>query len=153
MKCSAVLAFAAAILASAGSADAAGPNNAKGSQCFRSESYQDFRAVNDHAFNIRVNVNDYYRIELEGACPTLTDPDAVLITRVRGSDLICGPLDWDLRVRERPRRHSGWLHRQKPAEAYARRGGRHPAEREAMSVAGVAAPAARLPSSQSLFVA
>jgi hypothetical protein len=100
MKCSAVLAFAAAILASAGSADAAGPNNAKGSQCFRSESYQDFRAVNDHAFNIRVNVNDYYRIELEGACPTLTDPDAVLITRVRGSDLICGPLDWDLRVRE-----------------------------------------------------
>jgi hypothetical protein len=100
MKGFEIWAIAATILVSAGSVQAAGPDKPKGAQCFRSESYQDFRAVNDHAFNIRVNVNDYYRIELEDACPTLTDPGAVLITRVRGSDLICGPLDWDLRVRD-----------------------------------------------------
>ncbi len=95
-----ILATAAAILVSGGAAQAADPSVTSGAQCFRSESYQSFRPINDHAFNIRVNVNDYYRIELEGVCSMLTDPDAMLITRVRGSDLICGPLDWDLRVRD-----------------------------------------------------
>jgi len=45
-------------------------------------------------------MRDYYRIELEGSCPTITEPGAILITHVRGSDLICDPLDWDLHVRE-----------------------------------------------------
>jgi hypothetical protein len=67
-------------------------------QCFRSEDYQGFRPVDEHAFNIRVNIHDYYRIEVEGSCPALTYPDATLITVVRGSDMICSPLDWDLKV-------------------------------------------------------
>jgi hypothetical protein len=98
MNHTAIMAMAGAMLVSSGVANAA--DKPKGDQCFRSESFQGFRPINDHAFNIRVNVNDYYRIELEGACPTLTYPDAMLVTQVRGSDLICGPLDWDLRVRE-----------------------------------------------------
>src|SRR5579875_1276783 len=89
-----------AISLASGVALAATPDRTRAEQCFRSEDYQGFRAINDHAFNMRVNVNDYYRIELEGSCPTLTYPDATLITQVRGSDMICGPLDWDLRVRQ-----------------------------------------------------
>ena len=99
MKQAAIFVISAAMLA-CGSAGAADTAKHSADQCFRSESYQAFSPISDHAFNIRVNVNDYYRIELAGACPMLTEPDAILITQVRGSDMICGPLDWDLRVRE-----------------------------------------------------
>ncbi|MGC1304593.1 MAG: DUF6491 family protein [Caulobacteraceae bacterium] len=77
-----------------------GPKSAR--QCFLSRDYEGFRPIDDHSFYIRVNVNDFYRIELEGACPEITYPDARLITVVRGSDEICGPLDWDLKVGESP---------------------------------------------------
>jgi hypothetical protein len=87
-------------LIATGAARAGEPVKPQAPQCFRSESYRGFHAVNDHAFNIRVNVHDFYRIELEGSCPMITSPGAFLETHVRGSDLICGPLDWDLRVRE-----------------------------------------------------
>ena len=95
-----ILAILAAASLASGVAWGAEAKKTDANQCFRSESYQGFRSINDHAFNMRANVNDYYRIELDGACPALTYPDAMLITQVRGSDMICGPLDWDLRVRE-----------------------------------------------------
>ena len=85
-------------LVAATAADAADRSGTGGGQCFRSHDYQAFRPIDDHAFNIRVGVNDYYRVETEGTCPALTYPQAYLITEVRGSDLICGPLDWDLRI-------------------------------------------------------
>lgn len=98
MRYACLLAASVAVLAWSGVAQATDPAGA--GQCFRSHDYQAFRPVSDHAFNIRVNTRDYYRIELQDACPTLTSPSATLITRVRGSDMICGPLDWDLRVRD-----------------------------------------------------
>lgn len=85
---------------------AAGPAMAKDppkpNQCFFSRDYQGFRAIDQHAMYIRVNVSDIYRIEFEGTCPEILEPDARLITVVRGSDQICGPLDWDLRVGQSP---------------------------------------------------
>jgi hypothetical protein len=69
-------------------------------QCFLNRDYQDFKASDDHAFTIRVGLHDYYRIGLTESCPLITRPDAVIITKVRGPGLICGPLDWDLRVAE-----------------------------------------------------
>lgn len=90
------LAAAAALAGAGGALAAAEPGEVR--QCFRSHDYQGFRPVNDHSFIIRTNVNDHYRIETEGSCPELTYPQATLLTVVRGSDLICGPLDWDLRV-------------------------------------------------------
>jgi hypothetical protein len=47
---------------------------------------------------LRVNVNEYFRIDMSGECPELTYPDAHLITVWRGSSEVCGPLDWDLKV-------------------------------------------------------
>ena len=88
---------AAALLAGAGSASAAGQGDPQ-RQCFRSHDYQAFRPVDDHTFIIRTNVNDDFRIETTESCPELLYPQATLLTVVRGSDLICGPLDWDLRV-------------------------------------------------------
>ena len=72
------------------------------SQCFRSQDFQGFHAINDHSFYMRARINDFYRIDMEGTCPELTFPDARLITVVRGPDEICGPLDWDLKVAENP---------------------------------------------------
>ena len=76
--------------------------NRRASQCFRSEEYKSFRALNDHSFNIRVNVSDYYHVELQGVCPEILSPDATLITHTRGSDYICDGLDWDLRIKAGP---------------------------------------------------
>jgi len=90
--------LAACLIATAAFAQQAGASKRSANQCFRSQDYQSFRPIDDHAFNIRVGVRDYYRIEVEGACPELTQPDAFLITTVRGSDEICGPLDWDLKI-------------------------------------------------------
>ena len=67
-------------------------------QCFLSQQYEAFRAIDDHSFYLRANLHDIYRIELEGVCPTLTEPDARLITVEHGQTRICGPLDWQLRV-------------------------------------------------------
>ena len=90
-------ALAASIwLAGAGGAAADGAGDVR--QCFRSHDYRAFRPVDDHTFVIRTGVNDDYRIETSDACPELLYPQATLLTVVRGSDLICGPLDWDLRV-------------------------------------------------------
>lgn len=72
------------------------------SQCFLSREYEGFRPIDDHSFYIRVNVNQFYRIELQGSCPEIMFPDARLITVVRGTDQICGPLDWDLKVGQSP---------------------------------------------------
>jgi hypothetical protein len=47
---------------------------------------------------LRINVNEYFRIDMAGECPELTYPDAHLITVWRGSSEVCGPLDWDLKV-------------------------------------------------------
>jgi hypothetical protein len=71
-------------------------------QCFRSEDYQDFKAINDHSFYMRALPDQVFRIDLVGTCPYLTAADARLITVVHGSTQICNKLDWDLRVAESP---------------------------------------------------
>jgi hypothetical protein len=92
-----VLAFAAAA-ESVPAQPTSGTAKPKINQCFYSNQFQGFRAIDDRAFYMRVNVSDIYRIDLASSCPELRYPDARLITVVRGSSLICGPLDWDLRV-------------------------------------------------------
>ncbi len=77
-----------------GPAHAAAP----GRQCFRSQDYQGFRPIDEHAFIVRANVNAYFRIDVQGSCPELTSPQAALVTTVRGTSMICDPLDWDLKV-------------------------------------------------------
>ncbi|WP_158915747.1 DUF6491 family protein [Caulobacter sp. S45] len=95
------LLIGAACLA-AGSASAKDQPDRKPSQCFRSRDYQGFRPIDAHAMYIRVNVRDIYRIEFQDECREITYPDARLITVIRGSDQICGPLDWDLKVGQSP---------------------------------------------------
>lgn len=85
-------------LVCAASAVAGPPEKSRGS-CWRSEEFDQFRAINDHSFYMRTHTNRYFLITTS-SCPNLTMPQSRLITQVRGSDLICGPVDWDLRVGE-----------------------------------------------------
>lgn len=101
MRARSLIAIAAAAPLMAATAFAQAPTDparSKINQCFYSNQFEGFRAINDHAFYMRVNINDIYRIDLAQSCPELTYPDVRLDTVVRGSSLICGPLDWDLRV-------------------------------------------------------
>jgi hypothetical protein len=66
--------------------------------CFFSRNFEQWRAPDPSTIIIRVSVNRFYRLGLSAPCPTLQFPEARLISVFRGSDAICGPLDWDIRV-------------------------------------------------------
>jgi hypothetical protein len=70
--------------------------------CFPLHQMQGWKAPDNKTIFIRVNVNQYYRLDLSASCPMLTMPDSHLITKSRGSDLTCTALDWDLSVSESP---------------------------------------------------
>ena len=69
-------------------------------QCFSSTEMGNWRAADASTLYVRVHLNKIYRIDLRGRCSLLTAPGARLITTFRGSNLVCSPLDWDLKVSE-----------------------------------------------------
>jgi hypothetical protein len=95
------LAAAVALAAPALAQPAPGPSSkpkAAENQCFPISEFENWRAPDAKTMYLRVSVNEYYRIDMAGECPELTYPDAHLITVWRGSNEVCGPLDWDLKV-------------------------------------------------------
>ncbi len=69
------------------------------SQCFLSRDWSSWRPSPDSkAIYLRVGVSQVFRLDLAYACPTLQQPNARLITELRGGDWICHPLDVDLKV-------------------------------------------------------
>ena len=67
-------------------------------QCFNTTEMGNWRAADASTLYIRVRLNKIYRLDMKGRCPFLTAPGARLITTFRGSNLVCSPLDWDLKV-------------------------------------------------------
>ena len=68
-------------------------------QCFYSNDWHGWKATPDaKSIYIGVGMHRVYRIDLASACPTLRTPNAQLLTEMRGSSSICGPLDLDLSV-------------------------------------------------------
>jgi hypothetical protein len=92
------LTVAAPVLAQPAPPAAASKPAAVQNQCFPISQFEDWRAPDTKTMYLRVNLNEYYRIDMAGECPELTFPDAHLITVWRGSNEVCGPLDWDLKV-------------------------------------------------------
>jgi hypothetical protein len=90
---SAALASAASLAADAPPAPAA-----KSSSCFRPEQFQSWRAPNAATIYIRVVHNHYYRLDLAGKCPEILQPDSHLDTRFDGTNMVCGALDWNIKV-------------------------------------------------------
>jgi hypothetical protein len=92
--------LALAVLAGGVASAAAQP--APQHSCFPLHQMQGWKAPDNKTIYIRVNINQYYRLDLSASCSMLTMPSSHLITKSRGSDLICSALDWDLSVSEPP---------------------------------------------------
>lgn len=70
-------------------------------QCFFPNEWNGWKATSDSkAIYIRVGVSKIYRLDFANACTDLQQPDAHLITKVRGSGAYCTALDFDISVSE-----------------------------------------------------
>jgi hypothetical protein len=88
-----------AIAASLSLAGAAAADDApKKHDCFYVTQFQDWKAPDPQTIYLRVNLHDYYRIDLNDSTPRLMVPFMHLVLKVHGSDMICSPLDLDLRL-------------------------------------------------------
>jgi len=67
-------------------------------RCFRDIDFENWKAPDPQTMIIRVRGRRYFRVELSNKCYNLMVPAAHLITRFHGSDLVCGAVDWDLKV-------------------------------------------------------
>ena len=93
-----ILLAAACLLASGLPAVAQSPSAPPVRQCFIAGEFGNWRAADARTVYIRVRMNKIFRLDMANECSLLLSPDARLITVFRGSDLICSPLDWDLKV-------------------------------------------------------
>jgi hypothetical protein len=67
--------------------------------CFSDTQFDGWwRADGDKTLYIRTNTARYYRLDLAQQCGVSGFPGAHLILNIHGSDTICSPLDFDLRV-------------------------------------------------------
>jgi hypothetical protein len=71
-------------------------------QCFHGSDISGWRAPDARTIYLRVFAGRYYRVELSRACSPLTWPGARLITHAHGGDLVCAPVDFDIRASEGP---------------------------------------------------
>src|SRR5882672_8904487 len=76
----------------------------RGPQCFPIRNFKNWKALDAKTLYIRVNLHQYYRLDLATSCPTLLSPNSHLITKWRGSSWVCSALDWDLKVSDSPMR-------------------------------------------------
>jgi hypothetical protein len=82
------------------------PHPARGAmpagQCFHGSDISNWRAADARTIYLRVYASRIYRIDLSRECSPLHWPDARLVTHAHGSDLICAPVDIDLKASEGP---------------------------------------------------
>ncbi len=93
-----LLLFAAAAL-TAGASQALAQDPAPGRQCFRVSQMDGHRVGDPKTLYVGVRNRDVYRIDMHGACLAGADMgDPLVIETVGGTDLVCKPIDLDLKV-------------------------------------------------------
>lgn len=70
----------------------------KPGRCFVTTNFENWKSPDDRTIYIRVGVHDFYRLDLANRCSALHAINPHLVTRWRGSNFVCSPLDWDLKV-------------------------------------------------------
>ncbi len=73
-------------------------DHASHNSCFLSSDWDGWRSPSPTVIYLRVGVNNIYRLDLAAPSYELQDADVHLISKVRGSDWICAPVDFDLRL-------------------------------------------------------
>lgn len=82
-----------------GSAASAQPSDTHmGSSCFFVHQLQNWKALDARTIFLRVNLDQYYRLDFASQCRSVLWPNAHLIINVRGPSTICSAVDWDLKV-------------------------------------------------------
>ena len=74
-------------------ADAPARNN-----CFLAADWSGWKSPDPNTIYLRVDINRVYRLDLASPSYQLSDPGVHLISRIRGSNWICSPLDMQLYV-------------------------------------------------------
>ncbi len=76
-----------------GVATAAAPNS-----CFRVSDWNGWTVTRDaRSMYVRVGMRSLYRIDFVDSCRVAQDPGVHIVTRVRGSGLVCSAIDLDLK--------------------------------------------------------
>lgn len=70
--------------------------------CFPLYEMRGWKAADARTIYIAVDPDRIFRLDLAQDCALLRTPVAHLITNVRGSELVCTAVDWDLAVSEGP---------------------------------------------------
>lgn len=91
---------AALLLTLAGAALAGSPagQDPRLAGCFDITRHRGVMPLDDQTLLVRLDGGAYYRVELADRCPALMRPDPQISLIARGGSMVCGPLDWDLRV-------------------------------------------------------
>lgn len=92
-----VLAICLTAIGSASTAGAATPSQRA---CFSLHQLQSTRPDGDQRVYFRVGLHDVYRLDLAFRCSALRDQEGIVLLPAGGQDLICTPLDLDLRARQ-----------------------------------------------------
>ncbi len=92
----AVLALVAVSISASGQPQLQPPSMSQ--RCFYDIDFESWKAPDPQTMYIRVRGHRYFRVELSSKCYNLMVPAAHLITVFHGSDLVCSPVDWDLKV-------------------------------------------------------
>jgi hypothetical protein len=66
--------------------------------CFFVTQWNGWKSPSENIIYLGVNLHDVYRVDLSAGSSLLLWPDAHLISRIRGSDSICSPLDLQLEI-------------------------------------------------------
>lgn len=90
------------VAANAQSAPASAQTVSPKRSCFPMYEMRGWKAADTRTIYIRVDPDRIFRLDLAQDCPLLRTPAAHLITDVRGSELVCTAVDWDLAVSEGP---------------------------------------------------
>ncbi len=79
---------------------AEGASAAPAKSCFQMSQLQSTKPDGDQRIYARVGLHDVYRLDLAFRCSALLSKEGIVLIPAGGQNLICTPLDLDLRARE-----------------------------------------------------
>jgi hypothetical protein len=91
---------AGAVLATPRAAKGADATGKSLAQCFREGEISNWVAPDAKTLYLKVYTNQVFKVALSRECSPLRFQGARLITHSYGPDLICSPVDWNLRASE-----------------------------------------------------
>ncbi|HLY80145.1 MAG TPA: hypothetical protein VKQ70_12260 [Caulobacteraceae bacterium] len=71
---------------------------ARTDSCFMANDWEGWKSPNPNVIYVRVGVSRIYEFDLSAGSNQLQEPDMHLVSKIRGSNWICDPLDLQLQL-------------------------------------------------------